>query len=59
MDQFLFIGGAILIVFFMGYDYASYMMMRRVDKFYKKRNKWFLGYNTFKVWQTARTVMKD
>jgi len=59
MDQFLLILGLAGLIFFMGYDYSSYMMMRRVDKFYKKRNKWFLGYNTFKVWQTARTVMKD
>ena len=59
MDQALLIGIVILLIFGMGFDFASFMMMRRVDKFYPKRNKWFLGYNTYKVWKTARTVMKD
>jgi len=59
MDSFLVVICAILIIFGMGYDFSSYMMMRRVDSQYKKHNKYFLGYNTYMVWKTARTVMKD
>jgi len=59
MDQFLLIVCAIVLVFVMGYDFSSYTMMKRVDKLYKKRNKYFLGYNTYMVWKTARTVMKE
>jgi hypothetical protein len=46
-------------IFCIGYDMASYNIMRKVDRLYKKRNKWFFGYNTYMVWKTSRTTMKE
>jgi len=59
MDSALTLFIVVLIIFGLGYDFSSFNIMRKVDKTYKKRNKWFVGYNTYMVWKTARTVMKD
>ena len=58
MNDFLLLIGAALFIFCYGYDFSSYNIMRKVDDTYKKRNKWFLGYNTYMVWKTSRTVME-
>ncbi len=47
------------VIFGIGYDMSSYNIMRKVDKSYKKRNKWFFGYNTYMIWKTSRTAMKE
>ena len=46
------------IIFVIGYDTSSYTMMRHVDKTYKKRNIWLLGYNTYMVWKTAKSAKR-
>jgi hypothetical protein len=41
------IGGVALVV--IGADTASYILMRKVDSIYKKRYKYLLGYNTYRI----------
>ena len=45
----------VCIIFGIGYDISSYNIMKHVDKSYKKRNMWILGYNTYMVWKTTRS----
>ena len=59
MNDFLVIVGFIGASFGIGYDMSCYNIMRKVDGLYKKRNKWIFGYNTYMVWKTSRTVMKE
>jgi len=57
-DVWLILSG-LTIAFCIGYDVSSYNIMRKVDNLYKTRNKWLIGYNTYMVWKTSRTVMKN
>lgn len=54
MNEFLTIVGGLSFAFCYGYDISSYNIMRKVDKLYKKRNKWFIGYNTYRIWKLNR-----
>lgn len=48
------------IVFIIGYDLSSYTVMRKMDPFYPKRNKWLLfGYNSFKVRQSYKRYKEN
>lgn len=42
------------VIFLIAYDVSSYNIMRHIDKSYKKRNIFLLGYNTYMIWKTSR-----
>ena len=46
---------AVCVIFGVGYDVSSYNIMRHVNKSYKRRNIWLLGYNTYMIWKTTRS----
>jgi len=49
----------VCIIFVIGYDISSYNIMRQIDKSYKKRNMWLLGYNTYMIWKTSRSTKRN
>ena len=51
--------GAACALFCIGYDSSSYSIMKKIDPLYKKKYRLFLGYNTFKVWQSYRKAVKN
>jgi len=44
----------VAVSFVFGYDFASYRTMKKIDPLYKSVNKWIIGYNSYKVWQSYR-----
>lgn len=59
MDNVLVIGGIILLIWFLGFDMSSYLIMKKIDPLYKKHNKYLIGYNTYRVWKSYRTYRKQ
>jgi len=56
MNEILLVVLVTVFVFFLGYDSSSYRMMRIIDPTYNRRNKWFLGYNTYHIWKSSRCI---
>jgi len=59
MDNVIIVFVIACLIFVIGFDFSSYNIMKKIDPFYKKRNKFFVGYNTFKVWQSYREAEKN
>lgn len=47
------------VIFCVGYDMSSYNIMKKIDPLYKKKNMFFVGYNTFNVWRSYRKAMEN
>ncbi len=59
MDGVLFAAIVVGLCFCIGFDAASYNIMRKIEALYKKRNKWFLGYNTYRLWRSFTKADKN
>lgn len=47
-----------IIIFIIGWDMASYKIMKKFDSFYPKRNKYLFGYNSFKLFEYYKRSIK-
>ena len=54
MSMFLIV----CVIFVIVYDRTSYNTMRQIAPFYKKRNAWLLGYNTYMVLKTLKNAKR-
>jgi hypothetical protein len=49
MSDAFIVGGVVGFLFVLGFDSASYMIMKKVDPLYKPWYRWLLGYNTYRA----------